>query len=670
MTVETDTSRVQYATKGTTGPWSVPFYFLADADLRVVYADSSGVETELTLTTDYSVTGAADPAGGSVTTVSSYTAGGTITVVRSVDALQPTDYSDTDAFPAASLERNLDRLTMLAQQQAEVSARSIVLPVSDESSVTIPSAADRASRLLGFDASGDLALVAPTRGSAADLALDLASRSLSTKNAGQVGSLWTLNYAAGTVGNDLRYGSIQSIFKVLSAAQQADVLAYTFTLDLYATIAAALLLCKTWYFPSGGYKLTDELTISTGFRIVGDSNADRFYGAQPTTGAPTRFWQATSGKACFKIGVGVSDVVMSDFCMSAVQTPGAYTAYTAGKYGIKMEGANYVAAGTAIQIAGRSSYRITLQRLSGYQFERFISCADYYWDLGGAPPNSGSDWQCDSVDVLQCHSFSCLHHTYVNTTNADAWNHRGNTAAIWTNGFGLYLERSGYHVAETCYWVPAEATAGVLATGTTGVFASDWPDNITLIGCSGSDSLAYFLDVDTTAGYANVYNTINLEGCAVEAPCRIRRTTKLISKATRYTHDVTCSGDDIEVHSIADSWSPTTTKFLMTGLRPRLFVHGGSTQTTSSTASVATATATTVFTLPASAGAYQVFVWLTAGGSTYQSFATLMCDGTTLARIGGTNGANMTITVSGRNVQVTQSSGVSQTVQWSYVRLA
>lgn len=500
--------------------------------------------------------------------------------------------------------------------------------------------------------------------------VDLASTASASKGAGLVGSLWTLNYVAGTVGNDLRYGSVPSIFKVLSQAQQQDVLAYGFADDLYATIVAAYALCKTWYFPAGGYKLTDEIACMTGMRVYGDSNADRFYGSQPTVGKPTRFWQATASKACFKIGVGVSDVVLSDFCMSAVQTPSAYTAYTAGKYGIKMEGVNYVAAGAALQQAGRSSYRITLQRLSGYQFERFISCADYYWDLGGAPPNSGTDWQCDSVDVVQCHSFGCLTHTHINTTNADAWKHQNCTASIWTNGFGLYLKRSGYHVAETCYYVPAEATAGVLATGTTAFYAADFPDNLLLLGCSGSDSLAYFLDVDTTAGFENVYNTITMIGCAVEAPSRIRRKCKVISQTSRYTYDVTCSGDDVEVHSIADSWSPTTKQFLMTGLRPRLFIHGGSTQTTSSTASVLTATATTLFTLPASAGAYQVQVWLTAGGSIYQSIATLMCDGTTLARITGTNGANLTITVSGRNVQATQVSGTTQTLQWSYQRTA
>lgn len=111
----------------------------------------------------------------------------------------------------------------------------------------------------------------------ADAALraDLASTASNTVGAGMVGSLWTLNYAAGTVGNDLRYGSIPSIFKVLSAAQQADVLAGTYGQDLTATIAAAYVVCKTWYFPAGGYKLSGATGLSmpaNGSMLLGDGD--------------------------------------------------------------------------------------------------------------------------------------------------------------------------------------------------------------------------------------------------------------------------------------------------------------------------------------------------------------------------------------------------------------
>jgi hypothetical protein len=154
MTVESTTRRAQYDTNGTTGPWTVPFYFLANADLEVIHTDAAGVETTLTLTTHYSVTGAGVPSGGAVTTVSSYASGGTITILRSVAVLQETDYVETDAFPAAAHETALDRLTMIAQQQGEALDRTLTFPASDEISGALPPAATRANRLLAFDALG------------------------------------------------------------------------------------------------------------------------------------------------------------------------------------------------------------------------------------------------------------------------------------------------------------------------------------------------------------------------------------------------------------------------------------------------------------------------------------------------------------------------------------
>lgn len=138
MTVSTTTDRVQYATNGTTGPWTVPFRFLQDSHLQVVHADSAGVETVLVLNTGYTVTGAGG-ATGTVTTTTAYPAVGTITIVRNVPLTQETDYGENDPFPANTHEMRLDWLTMAAQQLAEKISRSFILPVSSAlSSLTFP----------------------------------------------------------------------------------------------------------------------------------------------------------------------------------------------------------------------------------------------------------------------------------------------------------------------------------------------------------------------------------------------------------------------------------------------------------------------------------------------------------------------------------------------------
>ena len=178
MTVSTSTNRVQYNTNGTTGPWSVPFYFLESSHLSVTYTTAAGVETLLALTTNYSVTGAGDPAGGSVTTVTAYASGGTITILRSVPATQETDYVETDSFPAEAHEAALDKLTMIVQQQNEVLDRAITFPPSEDSNGVLPSAVTRAGMLCAFDASGNVTVSDPGNValSSADFAVARAKR--------------------------------------------------------------------------------------------------------------------------------------------------------------------------------------------------------------------------------------------------------------------------------------------------------------------------------------------------------------------------------------------------------------------------------------------------------------------------------------------------------------
>lgn len=92
------------------------------------------------------------------------------------------------------------------------------------------------------------------------------------------------------------------------------------------------------------------------------------------------------------------------------------------------------------------------------------------------------------------------------------------------------------------------------------------------------------------------------------------------------------------------------------------------------TASIATATPTTIIALGSlagnGAGRISVTAYLSnAGAGNYTAVADVLCDGTNARLVNNTNGALLTITLSGLNVQVTQSSGGNQVVNWSYVRL-
>ena len=137
MTVSSETAKVDYTGDGTTTTFPVPFYFLEDDHLKVVIL-AANVETILVLNVGYTVSGAGNPAGGSITTAIAYGPFAQITIVRDVPFTQETDYQPNDPFPAASHEEALDKLTMEAQQLNEELSRSLILPISATASTELP----------------------------------------------------------------------------------------------------------------------------------------------------------------------------------------------------------------------------------------------------------------------------------------------------------------------------------------------------------------------------------------------------------------------------------------------------------------------------------------------------------------------------------------------------
>lgn len=156
MTVSSTTNKATYSGNGTTTAFTVPFYFLAAADLQVILR-SGATETVQTLTTQYTVTGAGVPSGGTVTMLTAPASGTTLTILRNVSPTQETDLLPNDRLPAESLETALDKATMLIQQLDEVADRSLRFQPTDTAAVspTLPAASARASKFLSFDASGN-----------------------------------------------------------------------------------------------------------------------------------------------------------------------------------------------------------------------------------------------------------------------------------------------------------------------------------------------------------------------------------------------------------------------------------------------------------------------------------------------------------------------------------
>ena len=159
MSVSSTTTKNSYSGNGSTTAFAYAFKIFADADLEVIIRASAGTETTKTLTTHYTVSGAGNDSGGTVTFTTGNTpaSGETVVIRRKLTLTQGTDYVENDPFPANSHEDGLDRLTFIAQGIQEELDRSF--KVSKTNSITTPEFTDdastRASKLLGFSSDGN-----------------------------------------------------------------------------------------------------------------------------------------------------------------------------------------------------------------------------------------------------------------------------------------------------------------------------------------------------------------------------------------------------------------------------------------------------------------------------------------------------------------------------------
>ena len=180
MTVSGATARVSYAGDGSTAVFAVPFYFLDADDLTVILRDAAGSETTWVRNTHYTVSGAGNPAGGSVTVDTDPTdftpaTGTTLVILRSVPLTQETDYTEGDPLPAATLERDFDKARMVDQQLGEALGRALTFTQGSPSSgITMPEPA--ASKLVAWNA----AATALVNVAAADVSLTAVSAFVQT----------------------------------------------------------------------------------------------------------------------------------------------------------------------------------------------------------------------------------------------------------------------------------------------------------------------------------------------------------------------------------------------------------------------------------------------------------------------------------------------------------
>ena len=163
MTVTNTSNRIQYTGNGSTTAFAVAFPFHDKADLIVIETIiATGAETTKVITTDYTISGTADalghyPNGGSVDAITAPASTVTWTIYRDPTLTQSVDVTEGGPLPVESaLEAPLDRAMMVSQRIRELVTRALRQPEGDSTDIEVmPGKVDRASKILGFNSSGD-----------------------------------------------------------------------------------------------------------------------------------------------------------------------------------------------------------------------------------------------------------------------------------------------------------------------------------------------------------------------------------------------------------------------------------------------------------------------------------------------------------------------------------
>ena len=160
MTISTTTTKNQHSGNASATTFAYNFKILDQSHLEVIKTNASGVDTTLSITTHYTVSGVGNDTGSITYPVSgaALAADEKITIRRKQNFLQSTDLQNQGGFFAEVHETAFDKQTQFALQNQEELARTLRGPVTDptSSNMTLPNKDTRKGTVLGFNAtSGD-----------------------------------------------------------------------------------------------------------------------------------------------------------------------------------------------------------------------------------------------------------------------------------------------------------------------------------------------------------------------------------------------------------------------------------------------------------------------------------------------------------------------------------
>lgn len=159
------TPRIQYEADGTQTAFAFPFPVFTDADIHVYTGETR-------IVTGFTVSGAGNDDGGSVSFSTAPSAGTRITLLRQMDIERVSDFQAGGPLRAAALNDELDTLTAIDQQLNESLTRCVRVGPASPMTISLDLPDPSAGAVLGWNDTGNALVNDPLdyAGLAADLA--------------------------------------------------------------------------------------------------------------------------------------------------------------------------------------------------------------------------------------------------------------------------------------------------------------------------------------------------------------------------------------------------------------------------------------------------------------------------------------------------------------------
>jgi hypothetical protein len=166
--------------------------------------------------------------GGTVTLGAGATVNDSIVIIRDIVLERTSDFPTTGAFDITALNTQLDTMTSMLSDIKQQSDRSVKLLDTDtvSSTITLPAKATRQSKILGFDANGNIETTVSSDGLAtlSGIASDISTvAGISSDVTSVAGNSSNINTVAGLNSEITSLGAIASDITTLAGFNSADI---------------------------------------------------------------------------------------------------------------------------------------------------------------------------------------------------------------------------------------------------------------------------------------------------------------------------------------------------------------------------------------------------------------------------------------------------------------